>query len=61
MKWFVKTLILVGISLWIMDIIQHVLEVYAKIPREYAGDIVTYPGIVVTILVMEALKKKGWL
>ncbi|MEO6216749.1 MAG: hypothetical protein ABIO86_12010 [Sphingomonas sp.] len=61
MKSFFKTIILVAAALLIMHIIQWILEEYAKIPRDYARDLVTYPGIVVTILVMNVLTKNGLL
>lgn len=61
MKSFFKTIILVAAALLVMHIIQYILEEYAKVPRDYARDIVTYPGIVLTILAMNALSKKRWL
>ena len=61
MKLFLKILALVAVSLVIMHILQYILETYVKIPRDYANDIITYPGIVVTVLIMNVLGKKGWL
>ena len=58
MKSFLKSSIFIIICIIVMQIVQHALEEYVNIPRRYAENIVTYPGIITTILVMQAFQKK---
>jgi hypothetical protein len=60
MKSLLKIVTFAIVALSLMQVLQYFLEVYVRIPHNYAANFVTYPGFIVAMLVMMALIKKGW-